>query len=427
MLIKLAIKSLNDRKIAILLSLMAMTVSIFVLLGVEHIRHQTKESFSNTVSGTDLIVGARTGSLNLLLYSVFKMGSPTNNLSWQSFENIADNPMVKWAVPLSLGDSHKGFRVLGTTPDYFQHFSYGKQHRLAFAEGKAFNQLFDVVLGAQVAKNLDYQLGDNIVLAHGVAKKNFSLHSDMPFSVVGILAPTGTPVDQSLHVSLAGIEAIHLDWQGGNAISAHEHGHEHEYEQTEGLVENALSARLKPESITAIMLGLESKINTFKLQREINQYPKEALLAILPGVALSELWQMMSILENTLLLVSVLVFISACLGVNAMLISSIRERAREIQLLRIIGASPLFLFFLIELEALIITAISIAAGSSLLIISLLLAQNYLIAHFGLHISMNIFSPNNLYLMGVMLSASILVAMVPSFIGYMRSINKKSMY
>ena len=94
---------------------MAMTVSIFVLLAVEHIRYQAKESFANTVSGVDLIVGSRTGSLNLLLYSVFHIGSPTNNVSWESYEDISSNSQVEWAIPISLGDSHKGYRVVGTT------------------------------------------------------------------------------------------------------------------------------------------------------------------------------------------------------------------------------------------------------------------------------------------------------------------------
>ena len=123
MLIKLALKSLHDRKDSIVLSIIAMTVSVFVLLGVEHIRHQTKESFANTVSGVDIIVGARTSSLNLLLYSVFKIGSASNNISWQSFEKVASNPQVKWAVPISLGDSHKGFRVLGTIPVSYTHLT----------------------------------------------------------------------------------------------------------------------------------------------------------------------------------------------------------------------------------------------------------------------------------------------------------------
>ncbi|MDC9724709.1 MAG: ABC transporter permease [Gammaproteobacteria bacterium] len=414
MFAKLALQSLLDRKGSVVLSIMAMTVSIFVLLGVEHVRHQVKDSFSNTVSGTDLIVGARTGSLNLLLYSVFRIGSPTNNIHWQSFETIAANPKVKWAIPISLGDSHKGFRVLGTTRDYFEYFSYGKQRHLAFEQGEAFNDVFDVVLGSEVAKKLAYKLGDKVVLAHGVAETSFSLHDDRPFQIVGILKPTGTPVDQTLHVSLQGIEAIHIDWQHGVKIPGSALS-QSEIEQ----------ADLQPKSITAFMLGLKSKIATFRVQREINQYTHEPMMAILPGVALSELWQMMRILENTLLLVSALVFVAACLGVSALLLSSIRERSREIQLLRAIGASPSFLFLLIELEAVFITLSSIVLGMGLLAGSLVLSQGYLLAHFGLHIESNVFTLHSLILVSAMAVASIVVAFIPSLIGYYqaRTINK----
>lgn len=424
MLTKLALKSLGDRKGSIMLSIMAMTVSIFVLLGVEHIRHQSKESFANTVSGIDLIGGARTGSLNLLLYSVFKIGSPTNNMRWQSFKDIEANPKVKWAVPLSLGDSHKGFRVLGTNQDYFTYFNYGKQHSLSFEQGKVFSQVFDVVLGAHVANKLGYQLGDKLVLAHGIAKTSFALHEQTPFTVVGILAPTGTPVDNTLHVSLQGIEAMHMDWQSHQKHSnAHQHEHNHQHSLQENTEQTEL-ANLTPKSITAFMLGLKSKVLTFRLQREINQYSPEPLMAILPGIALSELWQMMTILENTLLLVSLLVLVAACLGVSAMLLSSIRERSKEIQLLRMIGASPTFLFLLVQLEALFITLTSIVLGAGLLTGTLFMFDDYLANQFGLHISTNIWSLNSLYLIATVMAASLIIAMIPSLIGYAQSKRKK---
>lgn len=406
MFAKLAFKSLLDRKGSVALSLLAMTISIFVLLGIEHIRHQAKENFSSTVSGVDLIVGARTGSLNLLLYSVFRIGTPTNNIRWDTYETIASSNKVKWAIPISLGDSHRGYRVLGTSRDYFQYFNYGNQHALVFAKGKAFDQVFDVVLGAEVAKKLGYQLGDKLTLAHGIAATSFSMHDDRPFTVVGILAPTGTPVDQTLHVSLQGIEAIHVDWQQGVKMP----------NSTLTQAELAQSS-LRPKSITAFMLGLDSKMLTFRVQRDINTYAQEPLLAILPGVALSELWQMMSILENTLLLVSALVFVAACLGVSAMLLSSIRERRREIQLLRVVGAPAYYLFLLIELEALLITLLSLASGAGLLALFLALSQDYLASHFGLHIEINLFTQNSLYLMAAMISASIMVAVIPSLSGY----------
>jgi len=354
-------------------------------------------------------VGARTGSLNLLLYSVFRIGAPTNNVSWQSFEAVADNPKVKWAIPISLGDSHKGYRVLGTSQAYFEHFSYGKQYKLTFNQGHAFNNVLDVVLGAEVAKKLGYQLGDELTLAHGMANTSFSMHDDHHFKVVGVLAPTGTPVDQTLHVSLEGIEAIHVNWQYGvklpkKAVS------EHDLE----------ALQLTPKNITAFMLGLQSKMTTFQVQRDINHYTKEPLLAILPGVALSELWQMMGVLESTLLLVSVLVFIAACLGVSAMLLSSIRERKHEIELLRIIGSPPHFLFLLIEIEALLITCLSIVLGVCLLTLCLLGFQDYFVSHFGLHIETNILNQHSLYLMAAIIGASMLVTLIPSVSGYFKA-------
>ncbi len=420
MLIKLAIKSLQNRKSSILLSILAMTVSIFVLLGVEHIRHQAKESFSQSISGVDLIVGARTGSLNLLLYSVFKIGNPTNNISWQSFEKISNNNKVKWAVPISLGDSHKGYRVLGTSTSYFDYVSYGKQHSLTFEQGKPFNHIFDVVLGADVAKKLGYQLNDKLVLAHGIAKTSFALHDSTPFTVVGILKPTGTPIDHTLHVSLQGIEAMHVNWQKPrgvpkqgvlkalkNKLVVSKANHTHNMPVVDSL------SSLQPKSITAIMVGLKSKISTFRLQREINHDKKEPLLAILPGVALSELWQMMTILENTLLLVSYLVLISACLGVSAMLLASIRERSREIELLRMIGASPVFLFLFVELEAILIAIISIVLGAGMLFCSLVFTKSYLAAHLGLHISANILTADSLYLIALVMIVTFIIATLPS--------------
>ena len=384
------------------LTLMAMTVSIFVLLAVEHIRYQAKESFANTVSGVDLIVGSRTGSLNLLLYSVFRIGSPTNNISWQAYEDIRSNPQVKWALPIALGDSHKGYRVMGTSRDYFEFFSYGNRHKLQLAEGKVFDHLFDVVLGSDVAKKLGYSIGDRLVLSHGIASTSFSLHDDRPFRVAGILAPTGTPVDQTLHVSLEGIEAIHIDWQQGVKMP----GSQITTSQIEQLA-------LQPKSITAFMLGLKSRIATFKVQRDINHYKGEPMLAILPGVALSELWQMMAVLENTLRLVSLLILVAGLLGLSSMLLASIRERSHEVHLLRVIGASPLFLFFLIQLEALLISSTSIALALLSLKACLTGAGDYLASSYGLYIEAGIFSESTGYLIAAVMVATLLAAAVPS--------------
>jgi putative ABC transport system permease protein len=406
MFFRLAFKSLLNRKGSVLLTILAMSVSIFVLLGVEHIRTQTKESFNSTVSGVDLIVGARTGSLNLLLYSVFRIGSPTNNIDWETYQTIAKNSKVAWAIPISLGDSHKGYRVMGTSTDYFKYFSYGNKRQLDFAEGKPFSDLLDVVLGSEVARKLGYSLGDKIVLAHGLGKTSFSLHDDRPFKITGILATTGTPVDQTVHISLQGIEAIHIGWQQGVRMP----GSHITTDQLE-------SVTLQPKTITSFMLGLNSRMATFRVQRDINNYRQEPLSAILPGVALSELWQMMGILENTLRLISGLILIAALLGLSAMMLASIREREHEIHLLRVIGAPPTYLFLLIEMEAILISLFSLMVALSGLSLSLLLSGDFLVSSFGVQMDFTLFSGNHLLFMLLVIGATIIAAALPSFFAY----------
>ena len=403
MFVRLAYKSLLNRKGSVFLTLMAMTVSIFVLLGIEHIRHQAKENFRSSVSGVDLIVGARTSSINLLLYSVFRIGSPTNNIRWDTYQTIANDPNIAWSIPLSLGDSHKGYRVLGTSPDYFKHFSYGAQRSLSFTDGGAFSNTFDVVLGSEVAAKLGYTLNDTLILAHGVAATRFSQHDDHPFRVVGILAPTGTPVDQTLHVSLQGIEAIHVNWQQGiKRLNSSE---------------KLSTADLTPKNITAIMLGLTSKMATFRVQRDINQLPAEPLTSILPGVALAEMWHTMAILENTLRLVSMLVLLSALLGLSAMQLASLRERREEVQLLRVIGAPPIFLFMLIQLETLLVSLASILCAVGLLYLSIFVLGDLISEQFGLLISTHILTSGNVAMMAWVLLLSTLAACIPSVSAY----------
>lgn len=201
-LFRLALASLANRRFTALLTIFAIALSACLLLAVERVRTEAKASFASTISGTDLIVGARSGSVNLLLYSVFRIGNATNNIRWDSYRHFAENPRVKWAIPISLGDSHRGYRVMGTDAGYFEHYRYGRGQELQLAEGRAFGQdLFDVVLGAEVAEALHYRLGEKIVLAHGVSTVSLVKHDDKPFTVVGILQRTGTPVDRTLHIS----------------------------------------------------------------------------------------------------------------------------------------------------------------------------------------------------------------------------------
>lgn len=412
MLYKLAWQSLLHRRTTVLLTILSIAISVMTVLGIEHIRQETKKSFTSTLSGTDLIIGARGSRLNLLLYSVFRIGSPTSNISWESYEKIKSQKGVSWTIPISLGDSHKGYRVLGTSEDYFTHYRYSNKRTLTFSSGKPFHGVYDVVLGSEVAKQLNYQLGEKIVISHGISEVSFTLHDDKPFTVTGILKPTGTPVDQTLHISLAGMEAIHIDWQNGSPIS--------------GLkisAEDALKHDLTPKAITAFLLGLDNRIMTFRLQRAINNYRTEPLMAILPGVVLSELWHSMSIIERVLALIASLVVIAALLGMITMVLATLKQRQRELSILRSIGAPTRFIFMLIQMEVLFITLLGIIVGIGLLSMGLVFAQPAIADYYGVVINPLPLSGELLTYCAVIITLALVLACVPAYSAYRQSLAK----
>ncbi|KOO02739.1 ABC transporter permease [Vibrio nereis] len=408
--LSLAWKSARNRKVTAILSILTVAISVILLLGVERIRTQAKSSFANTISGTDLIVGGRSGQVNLLLYSVFRIGNATNNIDWKSYQEFSQHRAVEWAIPISLGDSHKGFRVMGTNHSYFEHYRYGQKQNLTFSQGTKFDGLFETVVGADVAKQLGYKIGSEIIIAHGISDVGFSRHDNLPFKVVGILAPTGTPVDKTVHVSLQAIEAIHVGWESGANLGNTPEAHQL----------NAMD--FQPKQITAVMLGLKSKLQTFALQRQINTYTKEPLSAILPGVALHELWGMMSVAEQALMAVSGFVVIAGLLGMLSSLLTSLQERRREMAILRAMGARPKHVFSLLILEASSLTFIGIVAGTLALYLILTLASPIIQQSYGINLSIITLSSYELSLLGLVQLAGTVIGFIPALRAYKQSLS-----
>ncbi|WP_253664436.1 ABC transporter permease [Vibrio sp. Y20_XG_PY13] len=408
--IKLAWKSLMNRKATAVLTIMTVAISVILLLGVERIRTQAKDSFANTISGTDLIVGGRSGQVNLLLYSVFRIGNATNNIDWKSYQEFSQHSAVDWAIPISLGDSHKGFRVMGTNHSYFEYYKYGSKQPLTFSKGKEFNGLFETVLGSDVAKQLGYQIDSEIIIAHGISDVGFSRHDKLPFKVVGILAPTGTPVDKTVHVSLEAIEAIHVGWESGARLGPTPDA-------------KVLQERdFQPKQITAMLVGLKSRIQTFALQRQINNYPKEPLSAIMPGVALHELWGMMSVAEQALMAVSGFVVIAGLLGMLSSLLTSLQERRREMAILRAMGARPRHVFSLLISEASLLTAAGIVTGVLGLYAILALLQPLIQQHYGINLTLSTLSAYEWMLLSFVQCAGIVIGFIPAFRAYRQSLS-----
>jgi len=375
MLVKIALASSWSRRHVLSMIVLSIALSVALLLAVEQVRSEVRDSFNRSVAGTDLIVGARGGELQLMLYSIFHIGQASNTITWNSFELIRDNPNVEWALPISLGDSHKGFRVVGTDVVLFDYFKVGRDEPLAFQNGQRFSDLFDAVIGADVAKKLNYQVGQAITLSHGMGATSFSEHDDRPFTIVGVLKSTGTPVDQSVYVSSQAIEAIHVGWQSGTRIRG-----QHVSES------DIRDMTLTPKLVTAVLVGVKSKLSTFALQRSINNYKGEPLQAVLPGVALQQLWQLIRIAENALFVVSICVVISGFVGMLSVLLTSLSARRREMAILRVVGAKPRHLIGLLMLESGMVTLFGTVLGVMLAAVGLLVGSPWLEAQFGLHLA-----------------------------------------
>ncbi len=355
-MLDVALHSAWARRSTLSLVVLSVALSTLLLLGVERIRSDVRENFSQSVSGTDLIVGARTGAVQLLLYAVFRVGGATNNIRMDSLQAIGKHRAVAWIVPLSLGDSHRGFPVLATTPDYFTHFLYGDRQSLALAQGKAFDGsldgLYDCVVGADVADTLGYRVGRHVTLSHGSGVIPGAEHADKPFTVVGVLARTGTPVDRTVHISLEAMEAIHLDWVAGAPMP--------------GMKVAAADARkfdLRPRQVTAALVGLKNRAAVFAVQRAVADYAGEPLMAVLPGVALDELWDVVGVGERALLGMSALVAVVSLAGLVAVVMAGLNERRRELAVLRAVGAAPRHVLFVLAAEGALVTLLGVAVGS----------------------------------------------------------------
>lgn len=402
-ILKLAARSALARRMTLGITLLSIALSTAMLLAVERIRTDARQNFTQSVTGVDLVVGARTGGIQLMLYAVFHAGQASNNIEWSSFEALEKHPAVDWAVPLSLGDSHHGFAVLGTTADYFSRFHHGDGLALRFRAGQAFAKTFEAVVGSEVAARLNYRIGDSIVLSHGIGSQSMAEHADKPFKIIGILDATGTPSDRTVHISLEAMTAIHLDWVAGAPIPG-------------VTIPQELVGKfdLSPKEITAALIGLKSRADVFRMQRFVNEFRGEPLLAVLPGVALDELWQTIGMIERALFAVSALVIVVGLAGLIATMLAGLNERRRELAILRALGAGPRDVFLMLAIEGLLVTTAGALLGVGVLFAGTQFGATWILEHLGIQISSHLLSSTELGLLSAVLLTGLIASLVPGW-------------
>jgi len=259
------------------------------------------------------------------------------------------------------------------------------------------------VLGAEVARVAGYRVGSELVLAHGSGDAGLEQHDDHPFRVSGILAPTGTPVDRTIHVPLEGLDALHAPAR---------------IAQTEDPLAAALMASGPPaedaRTITAFLVGLRTRSAALSMQRAIATFPDEPLTAILPAATLQEVWAMVAVAEQALRAVSVMAVVVGLTGMMVALLTGIAERRREMAVLRSVGARPAQVFGLVVGEAAALTAAGVALGAAILHSTLPVARPWLASHLGILVGSSWPSPLEWQLMSIVLLAGCAAGIVPAW-------------
>lgn len=405
----IAIKSLGNRKVSIFLSMLSIALSVTLFLSVTVIKNGTKESFANTVSQADLIIGARGSGLQLLLYTIFQIGNATNNISWSSYENIKNKPNIEWLIPFSMGDSYRGFRVIATNEQFYAHYRYFGEKKILLKKGNIPKNIYDVAIGAQVAAQENLKIGDRIVLAHGISEQTIFQHDDQPFIVSAILEATNTPVDRALYVTLEGMEAIHINWKDGIPNSGSD------------VKKNLTKEDIKISQITSILARADNRINTLSLMREINEYKAEPLMAVIPGSVLSQLWSTLSYAEAAFELILLFVILLGILGMMIAIYNSLESRRREIAILRAIGASAKSIIFLLVLESFITSLLGCVLGYLINFIGIKLINPFIVKEFGILIQASRFHFFEFLYLFIFILCACLIGLIPAIKAYKNSL------
>ena len=437
-----ALRSLWNRRFVAALTVLAIALSVALILGVERLRTEARDSFTNSASGIDLIVAPRGNDVQILLATVFGVGTTGTGLAWETYELVEDLPQVEWSVPVQMGDNHRGYPVIGTTETYFERFRHSGGRPLSLAAGQAFDDAMaeSAVVGAEVAARFGYRPGTVIVNAHGAGAVSFDLHDDAPFTITGVLAPTGTAVDRMVFVSLEGFDEIHAartpppsdpfdmgegsdGHEGEEGVAGDVGGHEvedanadDEHDHTgedHGSRDAHDDERHEPAAINAIYVGLTDRAAVLGIQRILAEMGTDAVSAVIPAVALTELWAITGTAERAMQLMAWAVALAGMTGMVVMLSATLEARRREFAILRSVGATPARIFTLIVTEAALLVAAGLAGGLLLLALAARLSEPLLAARFGLALNAGPAGVREVVLLVTIFAAGLAASLVPA--------------
>ena len=410
-MLSLAIAYLRDRGLVTVLNILLLALAVATLVILLLFSSQVASRFERDSQGIDLVVGAKGSPLQLILSSVYHVDTATGNIPLDSLALLRNDPGVSRVVPIAIGDSFRGFRIVGTEPGFLS------VHSAALAEGRMFKADGDAVLGADVARVTGAGLGQKFVGTHGMEGEGGHEHAATPFTVVGILAPTGTVTDRLILTSVETVWEVH-------GIEAHEHEHEHEkpttgakehehehaHEKSEAGAVLDPRGELQPE-ITALLVTYRNAMAAIRLPGAINR--QTALQAASPATETARLLTLFgSVLEGARLFAWLLA-LTGGLSIFVVLLSAARSREGDLALLQVMGATRLQVSSVVLLEGLMMAAagavLGVAAGHALIAVAR--ASFPTLADIGL--SPTLFHPGELGIVAAVLAIGVVAAMLPA--------------
>jgi putative ABC transport system permease protein len=401
------------------LALLALGVGIlaFLLLAFSQVQSQ----FSRNIKGIDLVIGAKGSPLQLILSSVYHADNPTGNIYLSEIEQLSKNKLfVKKAIPLSLGDSYQGFRIVGTEKSYAEHY------QASLAQGRWWQSEMEVVLGADVAQSTALGLDSLFAGAHGLGGESEHFHEEVLYRVVGVMAPTGTVLDRLLLTATESVWKVHEshDHEKEDAHEHHEHeGHEHEaHEHHEHEHEEAETVHhAPPRQITAMLIQYKSPQAAIQMPRMVNE--QSSLQAAVPANELSRLFSLLGVGVEAFNTVAYLLMGIAVLSIFIALYQALRERRYDLALMRSLGASPGGLLQVLLLESLLVTLSGIVLGLLMAHGALALVGQLADNNLQFFLKGNVFLWEELYLAAVLTGLAVLVSLLPALQVYRLDIAK----
>ena len=412
-MLSLLLKSMRSRIIPTSLVTISLMASMVLLLSIERIQQGAEKGFNQSISGVDAIIGPRASSLELVLYTVFHLGRPTNNITTKTINDVKLRSDISWLVPIALGDSHRGYRVIATEPNYFKHIRYGNNHPLTFSQGTPFSDFSEATIGSDVAKKLNYTVGSEIQVTHGSIESIGSKHDDFSFKVTGALNKTGTPIDQAIFLDLKGYELLHLGWKSGKKV----------FSLNDIDFSSLPPDALNPKTVTAAFVGLKSKLTIFNFSKNIREYPEEAISAVIPGIALSELWSIVGLVDKGFQLLSWIIIAISLIAMVTLIIASLDNRKQEMTIYRANGASPKFLAAMVIYESLIIGLMAIIGAIILVTIVTYFATTQLNLALGISPSFEWISIDEIKVFSIILLSGALSSLIPATMVFRKNIHQ----